>query len=51
MRLQFRFELFNAFNRVNLGPPNGGFATPGFGQIFSTANNSREIQLALKLIF
>jgi hypothetical protein len=51
VRLQFRFELFNAFNQVNLAAPNATFGTPGFGQIFATANSSREIQLALKLIF
>ena len=83
--LQFRAEIFNIFNRVNLGLPNGttysgtlaGNFVPGTpvavganaapnaapvgatfasplgtaGQITTTQTNSRQIQLALKLIF
>ncbi len=83
--LEFRAEIFNIFNRANLGLPNGTtysgtlpsgyvpgapvasgsngapnaapvgatFASPlgTAGQITTTQTNSRQIQLALKLIF
>ena len=48
--LQFRTELFNAFNRANFGPPNIARDSFGFGQIL-TASNARIIQFALKLYF
>jgi hypothetical protein len=57
--LQFRAEMFNLFNRANFrfgtggsvlynspGPPN-----PAAGRITETSTTSRQIQLALKLIF
>ena len=50
-RVQFRWEVFNAFNTVN-------FQTPGFrldnsdvGQYSQTSNRAREMQFALKLLF
>ena len=49
-RLQFRTELFNAFNRANFGQPNSRFGTPAFGRI-SSSLPARQIQLALKLYF
>ena len=49
-RVQFRVEVFNLFNRVNLQRPNGNMAQATFGR--STQSfAAREIQLALKLIF
>jgi hypothetical protein len=49
-RLQFRIEVFNLFNRVNLQRPNGNMAQATFGR--STQSfAAREMQLALKLIF
>ena len=57
--VQFRADAFNLFNRPNFGNPNLT-ATPGstsFGIITSTrsptgdAGSSRQIQLALKLVF
>jgi Carboxypeptidase regulatory-like domain len=56
--LQFRAEMFNFMNSVNLGLPNGSFS-PGpngrnqsgtFGTITS-ARDARNIQLGLKLLF
>ena len=58
--LQFRFEVFNLFNRVNYGLPNstifiatadgGGAYNPTAGQI-TTALAPRQVQLAIKLVF
>jgi hypothetical protein len=49
--IQFRAEFFNAFNHVNYGGIDGTLEDPTFGDIGGTANNSREIQFALKLYF
>ncbi len=59
--LQFRSELFNLFNIVNMGLPSNvlqvnqttGQIIPntGFGEISKTAGNSRQIQFSLKLIY
>ena len=49
-RLQFRTELYNAFNRVNLGIPNNNRASGAFGQITSAAD-ARIIQFSLKYSF
>jgi hypothetical protein len=63
LSVEFRAEVFNAFNRANFGLPNAsvfagtGTANPdveapvnGAGQILSAAP-SRQIQLSLKVIF
>ena len=54
--LQFRAEFFNAFNHVNLGPPNttvfsGTSISPSAGLISTLATDSRRIQLGLKVMF
>jgi hypothetical protein len=56
--LEFRMEMFNAPNHVELGNPSaswGGGSGPApistFGYITSTVNTMREIQFALKLNF
>ncbi len=48
--LQFRWEVFNVPNYVNLGTPNMSIGESSTGQIFS-AGAPREIQFGLKLIF
>jgi hypothetical protein len=50
VRLQFRAEVFNLTNRVNLGLPVADLNSPNFGRIFS-AGPPRLMQFALKLIF
>ena len=60
LTLQFRAEAFNVFNHTNFGLPNqvvftGNTSNYSYGesagQITSTANFSRQIQFALKLMF
>lgn len=50
-RFQFRAEFYNFFNTPSFSNPSATFGTSSFGDIGSTSNNNREIQLALKLIF
>jgi len=49
--LQFRAELFNLFNIVNMGLPANIIAGTGFGMIGKTAGTSRQVQFSLKLIY
>ncbi len=56
VRLQFRAEAFNIFNRANFGTPNAvvfssatSVPAPTAGVITSTATTSRQIQFGLKL--
>jgi Carboxypeptidase regulatory-like domain/TonB dependent receptor len=61
MDLQFRSELFNLFNIVNMGLPSNTLQVnqttgsilrnTGFGMISKTAGTSRQIQFSLKLIY
>ncbi len=64
---QFRFEIFNLFNRANFGTPQGGaraafapaFTLTGFdailnpaaGRLTNTVTTSRQIQFAIKFLF
>jgi hypothetical protein len=58
-RLELRVEIFNALNRVNLGPPSltvfsGTDGQPpfaSFGQIRSTSTSARQVQLGARVIF
>jgi hypothetical protein len=49
--LEFRAEMFNAFNTPVYAAPNGDISSSTFGQVTGTANNARQIQLALKVRF
>jgi len=51
-KLEFRAEGFNLFNHTNFNPPNASLGSFGtFGTLSSTANDSRQFQLALKYSF
>ena len=50
VKLQFRAEAYNLLNRANFNLPNRIAFTPNFGSI-SSAQDSRQLQFALKLIF
>jgi hypothetical protein len=48
--VQFRSELFNAFNHPDFAPPNHALGAPGFGAI-GDATSPRSIQFGLRLVF
>jgi len=50
LKVQFRFETFNALNNVNLGLPNGNRSSNTFGRI-TTAGDPRILQFALRVVF
>lgn len=51
LNVQFRAEMFNAFNHVQFGSPDTGVTDSSFGQITSQANTPRQVQFGLKLLF
>lgn len=50
-QLEFRWEVFNAFNHVNLGLPNSTVDVSGAGQITYTQTAMRQMQLGLHFQF
>jgi hypothetical protein len=49
MNVEFRFEMYNAFNRVLFGGPSTDLGNPtNFGKVTSQANGPRNTQFALK---
>jgi hypothetical protein len=49
-QLEFRWEVFNLFNRANFDLPNRVFGNPNFGRIFS-AKSPREMQFGVRYSF
>jgi hypothetical protein len=49
--LQFRLEVFNAFNQPVWQDPTTAVTNPNYGRILSTRKPMRELQLGLKLMF
>jgi hypothetical protein len=49
--VEFRAEMFNAFNHPQFADPNAGYAAAGFGVITNTSVAPRIAQFALKLSF
>jgi hypothetical protein len=48
--VQFRWEMFNAFNHVNLGAPITTLFQTNTGQILSSGD-ARQMQVGLKVVF
>jgi hypothetical protein len=52
IKVEFRFEFFNAFNHANFSNPAANLSNPTtFGKVSSTVNDPRQIQMAAKLYF
>jgi Carboxypeptidase regulatory-like domain len=51
LSMQFRWEMFNAFNHTQFGPATLNRASTNFGQIGGTLIGPRRMQVGLKLIF
>jgi hypothetical protein len=50
-KLEVRGEFFNLFNHTNLGFPGQTVGSSNFGQVSSTLNSGRTVQLAAKIHF
>jgi hypothetical protein len=51
LRLQFRAESFNTFNRPEYSSPSTGFGVANFGVVNSTNTFARQLQFGLKLLW
>ena len=51
IRLDFRAEAFNLFNRVRFGTGGTSLDGTNFGVVVDQANTQRQLQMALKLYF
>jgi hypothetical protein len=49
--LEFRTEMFNAFNTANFSYPSATVNTTSIGRIFGTIAPNRQIQMALRYEF
>ncbi len=50
-RAEFRAEAFNLFNTPQFGIPGATLQTPNFGSIGGTAQNNRQLQFGLRVLF
>ncbi len=48
---EFRCDMLNVFNRVQLSDPDATVGDPQFGQILGVSNTARQIQLAARITF
>jgi hypothetical protein len=51
LRVQFRVEALNAFNTVQFSAPNTSVTSSSFGRVSSEANDPRQLQFGLKLLW
>lgn len=51
VKVEFRGEMYNAFNRHIFNKPDSGVFDANFGQISSTLNGPRNVQFVLKLTY
>ncbi|MBO0800504.1 MAG: hypothetical protein J2P31_16925, partial [Blastocatellia bacterium] len=51
VKMQFRAEVYNAWNNVNFNAPNTDPTNSAFGTITSTSGDARNWQFAFKLTF
>ena len=51
LRLQYRAEFYNIFNNTSFQEVNANISNPSFGQYTSVSQNSRTIQMGLRLVF
>jgi hypothetical protein len=51
MEIEFRAEMFNAFNQVVFGAPTGSVTSTQFGRITAAANAPRVVQFGMKISF
>jgi len=51
IRIQFRAESFNSFNRVELDRPNMTFGSANFGVITGANNIARQLQFGIRLVW
>jgi hypothetical protein len=51
VKMDFRWEMFNAFNRVRWGIPNSDITSPTFGLVNTLGNTPRQMQFGLKVEF
>ncbi|MBI1896959.1 MAG: hypothetical protein HYZ57_17345, partial [Acidobacteria bacterium] len=51
LKLQFRSEFYNVFNNVNFQEVSRTITSPSFGQYETVANDARNIQLGLRLVW
>jgi len=51
LKIQFRAEALNAFNRVQFSNPNTTVTNSAFGRVTAQANTPRQVQFGLKLLW